>query len=40
MRQDEYVEDLLPVLDWPRSSESAKILEALRGWSNPFGVLA
>ena len=40
MRQPEYVDDVTPVLDWPRCSESSRILEALKGWSNPFGVLA
>lgn len=40
MRQPEYVEDLLPVLDWEVCSDSQQRLKALEAWSNPFGVLA
>ena len=40
MRQEDYVEDLLPVLDWPNCTVSAKVFEELKSWSNPYGVLA
>lgn len=40
MRREDYVADLLPVLEWPPCQNVHEILEALKGWSNPFGVLA
>ena len=39
MRQTDYVEDLLPVLQWPRCSSSQEVFEALKEWSNPHGIL-
>jgi uncharacterized protein YyaL (SSP411 family)/aryl-alcohol dehydrogenase-like predicted oxidoreductase len=39
MRQTDYVDDLLPVLDWPRCNNSEQVFEALKPWSNPRGVL-
>ncbi|MFN8606751.1 MAG: aldo/keto reductase [Vulcanimicrobiota bacterium] len=40
MRQQEYVEDLLPVMGWNACKNSSEVLEALKHWSNPHGVLA
>jgi hypothetical protein len=39
MRSPDYVEDLAPVLDWPRCPHSVEIIKKLESWSNPFGVL-
>jgi len=39
MRQVAYVEDLLPVLDWPRCSHAVEVFQVLQEWSNPHGVL-
>jgi aryl-alcohol dehydrogenase-like predicted oxidoreductase len=40
MRKEEYVEDLLPVLGWNPCKNSLQVMEALKQWSNPHGVLA
>ncbi|MBT9581792.1 DUF255 domain-containing protein [bacterium] len=39
MRQLDYVEDLLPVLEWPRCNSSQQVFDALKQWSNPHGLL-
>ena len=39
MRRPEYVEDICSVLNWEACSRSQEVLESLRSWSNPHGVL-
>lgn len=39
MRRPEYVEDICSVLSWEACSKSQEVLESLRSWSNPHGVL-
>ncbi|MBN9418318.1 MAG: DUF255 domain-containing protein, partial [Candidatus Eremiobacteraeota bacterium] len=40
MRTQDYVEDLLPVLQWSACKNSLQVFDALKEWSNPHGVLA
>lgn len=40
MRSEDYVDDMLPVLQWSACKNSQQVFEALKEWSNPHGVLA